>query len=190
MSPPDPRSEPWCQLQPEVRDALWAADLVTVEQIATTTIRELAKIEGVSEPAARKIRKLVPRPRKSVVPMRPGRNGGTLQTGNPQGSGRIRIEVRQACRDAFHGRISILEDIADETEASLVDRMKAIEILGRYGVGTHAETVDRVKIEDVRDLVGGLAQASEPFLRESDLERFSNAWMDVIKSHFPSIASR
>ena len=177
-------------MRPGVREALWAADLVTVEQLAQTTILDLAKIDGVSEPAARKIRKLVPRPRKSVVPMRAGRNGGLLQTGNPRGSGRIRLDVRQACRDAFAGRIRVLEDIADSSEATLFERMKAIEILGRYGIGTQPETVDKVKIEAVRDLIAGLAQASEPFLREADLPRFLDAWMGVVKSQFPSIASR
>lgn len=60
------------------------------------------------------------------------RNGGT----NKGGPGRPPDEVRQACRRAFDERIPLLQSIADDTENDPMVRMKAIETLGKYGLGT------------------------------------------------------
>jgi len=71
-------------------------------------------------------------------------HGGALLSGgvkgNRGGSGRpskaIREEnaaVREKCRELFSERLEILESIADNTETKDPDRIKALEVLARYG---------------------------------------------------------
>lgn len=102
----------------------------------------------------------------SVAQTMPGLNGGTLQVGNPGnagGTGRPPSAIREALRGSFDRRIAILEQIADgdavvkvkdafgkETgttvSASPADRLKAIDTLARYGLGTTKElTVEHVR---------------------------------------------
>lgn len=55
-----------------------------------------------------------PRSQASAASKRPGRNGGTLQTGNPgnAGGGRIPSEVRQLALEKFANRLERLDQIA------------------------------------------------------------------------------
>ena len=223
---PDPEVKPWSQLAPEVRELLWTAGLVTVKHLEETSIRDLSRI--VSERQARKVRRIVPRLAApgEVVVCRPR---GNLQTGNVISPGRMRLETREMCRAAFHGRLEKIEAIADGepviiaevplgeflkhaecpecgeklrlrkgqkkkvrlqavTSASISDRLRALDTLGKYGLGTQStETEGTVTDEDVEELVAGLALASEPFLREDDLKRFADAWMAVIRGKFPAL---
>lgn len=83
---------------------------------------------------------------KNIATM-PGGNGGTLQRGNfgnRGGTGRPPSLVRQVCRGAFANRIATLRQIADGEvpEASVVDRLKAIDLLGKYGLGTTITETD------------------------------------------------
>lgn len=41
-------------------------------------------------------------------------------------------------REALDNRISVLEEIADDTSLSPTDRIKALDLLGRYGLGAIA----------------------------------------------------
>lgn len=61
--------------------------------------------------------------------------------GNPGGPGRPSSLVRARCRGSFYERIPVLEEIADDPGISPADRIRAIEVLARYGLGanvTHA----------------------------------------------------
>lgn len=49
------------------------------------------------------------------------------------GPGRPASEVVALCREAFAKRIPLLEQFADDPKASLAERQKAIELLGKYG---------------------------------------------------------
>jgi hypothetical protein len=76
---------------------------------------------------------------------KPGRlerqeHGGALLRGGTIGPGRPSSAVRKACTLAFEQRIAVLTAIADGTEdASPSDRIKAIDVLGKYGLGTKQE---------------------------------------------------
>ena len=71
---------------------------------------------------------------KLVVPKH-GR--GALLTGgkpgNRGGPGRPPSAIRKKCQDSFEERVPILESIADNDEARDPDRIKAVEVLGKYG---------------------------------------------------------
>ena len=75
--------------------------------------------------------------------MVPQPHGGALLPGaggGPQpGSGRPPSEIRKRLRGSFEERIRILEEIADDPDASKVDRIKAIDMLAKYGLGTKQE---------------------------------------------------
>ena len=73
----------------------------------------------------------------------PQRHGGALlsggKPGNTPGTGRPPSEIRAAMRVALADRIHILQDIADGENTSDADRMKALDLLAKYGLGTKAE---------------------------------------------------
>ena len=67
------------------------------------------------------------------------RNGGT----NKGGPGRPPSKVRQRCRDSFEERLPFLEGVVDDDEERMSERLKAQEMLGRFGgVDKVALTVD------------------------------------------------
>ena len=179
---PDRAVAPWCHLRPETCTALWTAGLTTVESVEETTVRKLKALEGVTEREARKLRRMVPKAVRSVV-VRPMKRGGQLRG---SAAGRMRREVREACREAFLGRLDSLEEIADK--GTYLERIRAIDVLGKYGIGTAIELTDAVKLEEVKRLVADLALATEPFIRESDTSRIFDAWNAAIRARFPAVA--
>ena len=76
-------------------------------------------------------------------------HGGALRTGgapgNRGGSGRPRNEIRAAMRESLETRLCIAEGIADSPKSNNNDRLKALEFLARYGLGT----TDTTKVESV-----------------------------------------
>jgi hypothetical protein len=107
---------------------------------------------------------------KNTVPMRPGKNGGQLQTGNPgnKGGGRSPNEIRARLREAMDGHFDTLEKIARgtiplqtacnkcgwsgesiELPTTASDQLRAIDQLLKYGVGV----VKEASVEDVRERV-------------------------------------
>ncbi len=92
----------------------------------------------------------------------PANNGRRFQpgahpwnTGGKKGrSGRPPSKVREACRQAFSARIPTLKRIADDPQIGPAERIKAIDLLGKYGLGTTTTVTDT----EGRDLpVGRLA---------------------------------
>jgi hypothetical protein len=55
--------------------------------------------------------------------------------------------VRAALRQAFADRLPILTDIADDAMLSPSERLRALEVLARHGLGT----VTELGVDDVRD---------------------------------------
>lgn len=184
--------KPWRDLPPDDCRKLWDAGLVTEQQVAETSIRALVRIAGVSNRQARKIRAVIPRQVPEVTAVtRRARNGGRLWSGNPKQRGKMREEVRDACREAFSGRIALLEELADDELVSIPWRLRALEMLARYGLGTRPEK-DRegIALEDVTALVQALAEATEPFVDESDLPRIGTAWTAIVRDRFPAFRDR
>ena len=67
-------------------------------------------------------------------------HGGALLSGgvpgNRGGTGRPKSEVRLRCRGSFDQRIPIIEAIIDSGESSSADKLRAMDLLGKYG-GLH-----------------------------------------------------
>ena len=103
---------------------------------------------------------------KTTGALRPQAHGGALRNGGPNrgGTGRPPSVIRQRLRGSFEERIAVLEAIADgeavervrlpsgeETDtrksAAVSERLKAIDLLAKYGLGTTKE----LSIEHVRD---------------------------------------
>ena len=59
--------------------------------------------------------------------------------GNSGGSGRPPSAIRARCRGSFDARIPVAESIADDPNASASDRLRAIDVLAKYGLPLQVE---------------------------------------------------
>jgi len=57
-------------------------------------------------------------------------------------SGRPPSVIRQKLRGSFEDRIKVLESIADDKKASKADRMRALDLMAKYGMGTTSTATD------------------------------------------------
>lgn len=106
---------------------------------------------------------------------------GSLPGTNAGGTGRPPSVLRERLRGSFADRVSTLEQIADGSaiqrmkigdtvtdtliSADVPDRLKAIDLMAKYGLGTQKE----VTVEDVRDrLTRTLAVIREEFGDQPD----------------------
>jgi hypothetical protein len=82
-----------------------------------------------------------------LVPGNPGNRGG-----KPGRSGRPPSVIREACRMKFDRRVSFLARVADGKveNATVSDRLRAMQLLGTYGLDSRTAGVD---INEVRDKV-------------------------------------
>ena len=73
-------------------------------------------------------------------------HGGALLAGglpgHRGGSGRTPNALRERMRAALEDRMHIAEEIADDPSVSPADRVRALEFLARYGLGTRTESAD------------------------------------------------
>lgn len=80
-----------------------------------------------------------PKPRTLV----PQAHGGALKPGGDGVSGgRPPSELRARLRGSLDSRVAILEEIADRPDASPSDRINAISLLARYGLGPPAQEIE------------------------------------------------
>lgn len=82
----------------------------------------------------------------------PQEHGGALRVGNPGnagGPGRPPSAVRAACAESFDTRIPVLEQIADDPKVSKSDRLKAMDLLGKYGGLLKAEIGGSLGIDGI-----------------------------------------
>ena len=76
------------------------------------------------------------------------RTGGT--PGNKGGTGRPPSKVRKLCREAFEAGIPMITAIRDDEDERTSDRLKAHELLGRFGgVAELALAVDEQPEEEM-----------------------------------------
>ena len=120
---------------------------------------------------------------KNSAPMVPGGNGGMLLAGGKPGNkgnvhavGRPRSRVRDACLIAYEERISVLADIADDTEEKAADRIRALGLLGHLGLSEN-----KVEKEFVMELAHEMAQVIRPLPNGKELlDRIKKAWMPIV----------
>jgi len=84
----------------------------------------------------------------------PQPHGGVLVPGAGRGpargapnAGRPPSAVRALLREAFADRISLASEIADDPSLAPSERLRALDLLGRYGLGTTRE----LSVEDVKE---------------------------------------
>lgn len=84
----------------------------------------------------------------------PQPHGGALVPGAGRGpkpgapnAGRPPAAVRALLRESFAARLPLAEAIADDPKLFPADRLRALDMLARYGLGTTRE----VSVEDVKD---------------------------------------
>ena len=87
----------------------------------------------------------------------PQPHGGALRVGNPGnvgGAGRPPSEIREKLRGSFAQRIGIIEELADDKAVSPSDRLKALDMLGKYGLGKQVDADDvRGRLRSTLDLL-------------------------------------
>ena len=89
----------------------------------------------------------------SVAPgtlVKPSHGRGMIRRGSRPGAvvpgiGRPPSAIRERLRGSFDERVAVLEDIADSNAESTADRIRAIDLLAKYGLGTLKE----ISTEDV-----------------------------------------
>ena len=79
--------------------------------------------------------------KKSTLRLIPRPNGrGALNSGgtpgNKGGTGRPPSEIRERMRGSLADRLRIAEEIADNKKSNDSDRLKALDFLAKYGLGT------------------------------------------------------
>jgi len=87
-----------------------------------------------------KLPALVPQPHGGAL------LGGGLP-GHAGGGGRPPSVLRERLRGSFQERVKVLEEIADDPKANAQDRIRAIDVLAKYGLGVSRE----LSVDEVRD---------------------------------------
>lgn len=84
-------------------------------------------------------------------------HGGALRTagtpGNVGGPGHASKELRQRIRGSFANRVQVLEEIADSKEYEAADRIRAVDTLGKYGLGVNAALDDSTGTDGARQSI-------------------------------------
>ena len=118
----------------------------------------------------RKTGELVPQP-----------HGGALLNGMAKnhvpGPGRPPSELRERLKGSLAERIKVVEEIADEITHTPADRLRAIDLLAKYGLGTKEEIT--LVSEDVRTRLERQVSliASRPtWTREDLLTELEGVW--------------
>lgn len=121
----------------------------------------------------------------------PQKHGGALYAGGVpgnRGGGRPPSAVRQLAREAFEARIPMLADLADDSQQRTRDRIRAIDVLGKYGLG-QAKGLDENEFEEVvlrmAEAVQLRTRASSLPSSEADafLEAVLSDWKEIIRAY-------
>ena len=83
-------------------------------------------------------------------------------------------------RGSLEERLHIAEEIADKSAAKDTDRLRALDFLGKYGLG-EAGVWDEEKVEE---LLVELGEVVERVVDDSErLTDIEDGWRDVIRRH-------
>lgn len=82
-------------------------------------------------------------PKKTPLMVVPSHGKGLIRVGslpgNTPGTGRPPSAIREQLRGSFSDRIAVLEGIADKEDSSASDRIRAVDVLAKYGLGEKTE---------------------------------------------------
>lgn len=121
---------------------------------------------------------------KQSVEMIPQPHGGALKRGNPEGSktgGRPPSSLRKRLRESGDDRIRVLEEVADgiDEDAKPSDRIKAVDILLKYGLGPGGKWAQDDVVELMQELGAVVADVVD---NEAQLAEIKERWLGVLKS--------
>jgi len=143
------------------------------------TFAETAVKTAVEQAADRSLRSKTTRGSASRV-VQP--HGGALlsggKPGNTGGSGRPRSALRARLRGSFEERVAVLEGIADDPTAHANDRIRAVDVIARYGLGSADEglvSADEVR-EHLRETIAVLRAALSPEQFSAILTELEAVW--------------
>lgn len=110
----------------------------------------------------------------------PQRHGGALLDrglpGHAGGGGRPSSALRERLRGSFQERVKVLEEIADDPKADPQDRIRAIDVLAKYGLGVTRElTVDEVR-DRLRETVALIRRVLPPEQATAILTLLREVW--------------
>jgi len=101
------------------------------------------KVPEKSADKSRKKSRRIPQPHGGVLI--PGAGRGPAK-GAPN-AGRPPSAVRAILREAFAARVTLAAEIADDPGLAASERLRALDLLGRYGLGTTRD----VSVDDVKE---------------------------------------
>lgn len=121
-------------------------------------------------PAPKSPRKSRDKSRRAPVPQP---HGGALVPGAGRGpaagapnAGRPPSAVRALLRESFAVRVPLAEALADDPTLSAADRLRALDLLARYGLGTTRE----LSVEDVKERLAATIAAVRALVPASHAE--------------------
>lgn len=123
----------------------------------------------MSRKLADKLPALVPQPHGGAL------LGGGLP-GHAGGGGRPSSVLRERLRGSFQERVKVLEEIADDPKADPQDRIRAIDMLAKYGLGVTRElSVDEVR-DRLRETLAVIRRALPPHQTNEILAQLRQVW--------------
>ena len=107
-------------------------------------------------------------------------HGGAVYSGGVPGHrggpGRPPSALRERLRGSFEDRVTVLEEIADDEAADPRDRIRAVDTLAKYGIGTLREvSVERVR-DRLRDMLQVLREELPPEQAAHIINRLREVW--------------
>ncbi len=109
----------------------------------------------------------------------PQPHGGALYRGGVpgnRGGWKPPSALRARLRGSLDERVSVLEEIADDTTAAPGDRIRAVDVLAKYGLGAATElTVDQVR-ERLARTVALVRETLPPEQADPLLHRMQEVW--------------
>lgn len=185
------KDEPWCRFPPHTRLALWGAGVDTPEKLAALSGRELRAVPGIGEKGYKAVRAVVPDPGgEATGELVEQPHGGAIRRGgkrgNKGGRGALKSRVRQSATREFGRRIGMLADFADDAKLGVDERLRAIDLLGKYGPGTQRDVAQFLDLDRAAELVRSLAaRVQAHVMDEAVLARIHEDWRDVFRAFFP-----
>lgn len=193
---PDPEAEPWSRLPDQVRTALWRAGYTDPEYLASIPGRELRSIPGIGRAGYDAVREVWP------VPPPTNPYGTELAQGNPGNrgnpNGRPTTLARARSTEGFLELIDMLVDVGHDRMGEpcehcgrggdVVDvdqRMRAADLLGKYGPGTRREVEKALDFDTAKEFVRALAAGLEKHVFDEDvLDAVAEEWKTAFTAFF------
>ena len=117
---------------------------------------------------------------KPLPTLIPQAHGGALYRGGVpgnRGGWKPPSAIRARLRDSLDDRVTVLEEIADDPGMAASDRIRAVDVLAKYGLGAASEvSVDQIR-EKLRRTLEIVRQAVPPGQVSAVIEALQKVWV-------------